>query len=287
MPIFTPDGQRFQNISGSSVINLNAVKSNTPAVLRCPHSVLQGDFIPKVVEQNAVVNVAIGIAHINGHILICIGVGFQGVVVAANGAHLFVELGKQRCLCVRRGAVAGCPPAVYEGIRPVPGYFAQVVVGRVGNGYLPGIVYLSKGRLCKFNGEHGDGRTVSNLLQILPMELVGFTIKRKPVEQLVKSHCLKNIANPSGVVVGFSQCRLEILRRDHLYGVIRFVFQRSLLVVSLHRRCNQLSQQLRRGVVRASFQLPAFIDRILDNVHIADAVQGTRCQCSLGEGDDG
>ena len=39
---------------------------------------LQEDFIPKVVEQDAVINVAIGIAHINGHILICIGVGIPG-----------------------------------------------------------------------------------------------------------------------------------------------------------------------------------------------------------------
>lgn len=84
--------------------------------------------------------------------------------MAANGAHLFVELGKQRCLCVRRGAVAGCPPAVCEGIRPVPGYFAQVVVGRVGNGYLPGIVYLLKGRPRKFYSEHGDWSICPDLI---------------------------------------------------------------------------------------------------------------------------
>ena len=162
--VSAPNFQRFQKVACNGVVNLDAVNRYIPAILRCPHSVLQGDFIPKVVEQNAVVNVAIGIAHIHCRWAIRIGVGFQGVVVAANGAHLFVELGKQRCLCVRCGAVAGCPPAVYEGIRPVAGYYAQVVVGRVGNGYLPGIVYLSNGRLCKFDGEHGDWSICPDLI---------------------------------------------------------------------------------------------------------------------------
>ena len=71
-------------------------------------------------------------------------------------------------------------------------------MGRVGNGYLPARVELIKGRGSKCYSEHGDGRTVSNLLQILPMELVGFIIKRKPVEQLVKFYFVIHIANPSG-----------------------------------------------------------------------------------------